>query len=141
VARQQKVETVVTDDLTGETLTDSEVETVSFAVDGITYEIDLSPTNASSLRNDIAMWIEHARPTTRVRKASSTSKTGKGGKGGSSTKGSGAGKGSETGAKGRVTADRERSVAIREWANAHGHTVSDRGRIPAAVVAAYDATH
>jgi hypothetical protein len=127
VARQQKVETVVTDDLTGETLTDSEVETVSFAVDGITYEIDLSPTNASSLRNDIAMWIEHARPTTTARPSKNR-------------QGPGNGKGPGNGA-GRITADRERSVAIREWANAHGHTVSDRGRIAAAVVAAYDAAH
>lgn len=121
MARQQKVETVVTDDLTGETLTDSEVETVSFAVDGITYEIDLSPTNASSLRNDIAMWIEHARPTTTARPSKNR-------------------QGPGTGA-GQVTTDRKRSVAIREWANAHGHTVSEQGRIPAAVVAAYDATH
>ena len=30
---------------------------------------------------------------------------------------------------------------IRLWAAAHGHVVSDRGRIPRAVVAAYQAAH
>lgn len=40
-----------------------------------------------------------------------------------------------------VTPDRERSRAIREWARANGHAVSTRGRIPAPVIAAYDAEH
>lgn len=30
---------------------------------------------------------------------------------------------------------------IRSWARANGHTVSDRGRIPNAVVEAYEAAH
>lgn len=31
--------------------------------------------------------------------------------------------------------------AIREWANANGHEVGDRGRIPAEVIAAYEAAN
>lgn len=61
MARQQQVDTVFTDDLTGEVLAEDEVQTVTFAVDSVTYEIDLSKTHASSLRNDFAAWIEHAR--------------------------------------------------------------------------------
>ena len=30
---------------------------------------------------------------------------------------------------------------IRDWANANGYTVSDRGRIPGHIVEAYDAAH
>ncbi|MFV0375478.1 Lsr2 dimerization domain-containing protein, partial [Microbacterium sp.] len=30
---------------------------------------------------------------------------------------------------------------VREWAAKNGHTVSERGRVPAAVLAAYDAAH
>lgn len=41
----------------------------------------------------------------------------------------------------RPAVDREQSQAIREWANANGHTVAGRGRIPAAVVDAYNAAH
>ena len=33
------------------------------------------------------------------------------------------------------------TAAVRAWARANGHVVSDRGRIPAAVQAAYDAAH
>ena len=61
MARQQQVDTVFIDDLTGEVLAEDEVQTVTFAVDAVSYEIDLSKTHASSLRNDFAAWIEHAR--------------------------------------------------------------------------------
>jgi len=36
-------------------------------------------------------------------------------------------------------ARRPDAAAIREWAQANGHEISSRGRIPDAVVAAYDA--
>ncbi|MBQ9918656.1 MAG: Lsr2 family protein, partial [Microbacterium sp.] len=32
-------------------------------------------------------------------------------------------------------------AAVREWARANGHTVSDRGRIPASVLEAYGAAN
>ncbi|MFH8253093.1 Lsr2 family protein [Microbacterium sp. B2969] len=49
----------------------------------------------------------------------------------------------------RVTASRSASTrraagetaAIRQWAAANGHAVSDRGRIPAPIVAEYHAAH
>ena len=37
-----------------------------------------------------------------------------------------------------AAAKRERSRAIREWARANDHDVSDRGKIPASVIEAYD---
>ena len=37
--------------------------------------------------------------------------------------------------------DREQAGAIRDWARKNGHAVSDRGRIPASVVEAYEAAH
>jgi adenylate cyclase len=37
-------------------------ETVQFAIDGTTYEIDLSRSNAQRLRSDLSTWIRHARP-------------------------------------------------------------------------------
>ncbi|WP_180357913.1 Lsr2 family protein [Streptomyces sp. NP160] len=42
---------------------------------------------------------------------------------------------------GRPSADKERLNSIREWANANGYTVGDRGRIKAEIVDAYDAAH
>ena len=36
---------------------------------------------------------------------------------------------------------REQAGAIRDWARKNGHNVSDRGRIPASVVNAYEEAH
>ena len=45
--------------------------------------------------------------------------------------------GARTASKGRATIDREQNQAIRDWARERGMKVSDRGRIPAAVLEAY----
>lgn len=53
----QKVNIVLVDDIDG-----SEArETVSFALDGSTYEIDLNDDNAQKLRDALAPFIAHAR--------------------------------------------------------------------------------
>ncbi len=112
MARQQKVDVVFTDDLTGDTLPEDDAQTVTFAVDGTTYEIDLSAKNASSLRNDFAAWTEHARTVTGTKTTGrSTRRT--------------------TSTAQRPNTDRKQSAKIREWAQSNGHTVSARGRIPA----------
>lgn len=89
-------------------------ETVSFALDGVSYEIDLGAGNAAALRDALALYISHG---TRV-----------GGRKARAARGGGA-------------MDKDRITEIREWARRNGHTVSDRGRLSAAVVAAYDAAH
>lgn len=109
----QKVKVLLIDDIDG---SDAE-ETVSFAVDGVSYEIDLNAANAAELREAFARWIGHARKSggrrAPARRSSSASS--------SST-------GSETG-------------PIREWARANGYKVSDRGRIPADIREAYAAAN
>lgn len=90
-------------------------ETVSFALDGVSYEIDLNGGNAAALRDALALYISHG---TRV-----------GGRKARAARGGGA------------AMDKDRITEIREWARKNGHTVSDRGRLSAAVVAAYDAAH
>ncbi|GAA2070622.1 histone-like nucleoid-structuring protein Lsr2 [Actinomadura alba] len=91
-------------------------ETVTFSIDGVTYEIDLSAKNADKLRNNFTPFVEKAR------------------KAGGRQVGR-SGRGTTT----RTTHTRERSADIRAWAKQHGITVNDRGRIPAQVVAAYEA--
>ncbi len=107
----QRVEVVLIDDLDGGTA----AETVTFALDGVSYEIDLSDKNARKLRADLATWTGHARKAGSVR-------------GGSRRRGGG-------------SAKRADLSAVREWARANGHSVSDRGRISAEVQAAYDKAH
>src|SRR5690606_16635533 len=89
-------------------------ETVSFSLDGVAYEIDLTSENAAKLRDAFSQWVGHAR---RV--------------GGRRTTGRRAGS--------RAGGGSGESAAIREWARANGYTVNDRGRIPAHIKAAYDA--
>ncbi|WP_067694117.1 histone-like nucleoid-structuring protein Lsr2 [Nocardia jejuensis] len=88
-------------------------ETVSFALDGAAYEIDLSSRNAKQLRELFAEWSVHARRTGRTARTKNTK------------------------ARPASDRDREQSSAIREWARNNGFDVSSRGRIQAHVVAAY----
>lgn len=59
----QRVDIVLVDDING----DCADETVSFALDGVEYEIDLSDRNAATLRDTLTMYIGSARkiPTRR----------------------------------------------------------------------------
>ena len=109
----KKVTVTLVDDFDGDGPAD---ETVGFALDGVSYEIDLSAKNAKKLREDLKQWIDSGR---RV-----------GGRRRGRPGGSGRGRGS---------IDREQSAAIREWARRSGHKVSTRGRIPAEIIEAFHA--
>lgn len=113
----QKVVVTLVDDIDDES---TAAETVEFAVDGVSYEIDLTGDNAQKLRNDFAMWTGHARKVTSRRRPKAAATGG-------------------TGPRSRGAADREQSAAVREWARSNGYDVSDRGRIPTSVVEAYRA--
>ncbi|MFD0692288.1 histone-like nucleoid-structuring protein Lsr2 [Actinomadura fibrosa] len=107
----QKVEVLLVDDIDG----GEADETISFSLDGTTYEIDLSKKNATKLRKGLEPFVASAR---RARKA-----TGRAGRGN------------------RTTSSRERSAEIREWAKSNGIQVNERGRIPANVIEKYEASH
>ena len=115
----RKVQVILSDDLDENVPAD---ETVSFSLYGTNYEIDLSEKNARELREAFSRYVQAAR------------KVGRG-----SGRASGGGRSRATGGGGRM--DREQAGAIREWARKNGHNVSDRGRIPASVVEAYEAAH
>jgi Lsr2 len=112
----QKTIVQLIDDLDGSS-SDS-IETVTFGLDGVTYEIDLSDDNAGQLRDSLAQFIGSARRT-----------------GGRAKRGTVTVAGSNGNGSGR---SREQTQAIREWAKKNGHDVSDRGRIPAAVIEAFE---
>lgn len=111
----QRVSVLLIDDLDGK----EAAETVTFGLDGVTYEIDLSAENAAKLREEFAGWVGAARRS-----------------GGRRTTPARSGRGSSSGS-GKAS---DASV-IRAWAAENGHTVSDRGRIPAEVRAAYEAAN
>jgi len=53
----QRVNVVLVDDIDGS----EAVETVSFGLDGVQYEIDLSTGNADKLRAVLSLYVGHAR--------------------------------------------------------------------------------
>lgn len=53
----QKVQVVLVDDIDG----GAAEETVKFALDGVSYEIDLTSAHASELRAAVAPWVKAAR--------------------------------------------------------------------------------
>ena len=108
----QKVQVLLLDDVDGGTAD----ETVTFALDGVSYEIDLTAGHAAELRAAFAHWVGNARkisgrPAGRAARGARTA-------GGSSD-----------------------ATKIREWARANGHTVSKRGRISADIRTAYEAAN
>jgi len=105
----QKVQVLLIDDLDG----GEAEETVSFGIDGSTYEIDLSGANAAKLRAALAPFVEAARRAPSKR---------------NSPRG-----------KQRSSSNRDRSAEIRAWAKAAGKQVSERGRIPQAIMDEYHA--
>ncbi|GLU47383.1 histone-like nucleoid-structuring protein Lsr2 [Nocardiopsis ansamitocini] len=107
----QKVQVLLVDDLDG----GEAEETVSFAVDGSTYEIDLSGDNANKLRGALAPFVDAARKAP--------------GKAGRAARGT----------KQRNAPSRERSAEIRAWAKAAGKQVNERGRIPQSIMDEYHA--
>lgn len=113
MARQETV--AFTDDIDG----GKAHETVAFGLDGTSYEIDLHNKKAAALRTSLAEFIAAARTIKPDRPFAQP-------------------------AAGRSPTDRAKRVPagpppaeIREWAAAAGVTVSNRGRISAAVLEQY----
>jgi len=106
----QQVLVQLVDDLDG--TTSSDVSTVLFSLDGVTYEIDLSEANAERLRGGLAEYVEAGRRVGgRIKRGG---KSGQNGSGASNDAG-----------------------LVRAWANENGFGLSGRGRIPSHVVEAY----
>ncbi|MFJ9379482.1 Lsr2 family protein [Streptomyces sp. NPDC101455] len=105
----QKVQVLLVDDLDG----GEADETVTFALDGKTYEIDLTTANADKLRGLLDAYVKGGRRT-----------------GGRASGGRG---------KARAAIGGSQDTAqIRAWAKENGHDVNDRGRVPAAIREAYE---
>ncbi|WP_133910506.1 histone-like nucleoid-structuring protein Lsr2 [Streptomyces sp. NBC_00582] len=105
----QKVQVLLVDDLDG----GEADETVTFALDGKTYEIDLTTSNADKLRGLLEPYVKGGRRT-----------------GGRASGGRG---------KARAASGSSQDTAqIRAWAKENGFEVNDRGRVPATIREAYE---
>jgi nucleoid-associated protein Lsr2 len=104
------VSVVVTDDIDGS----EGAETVSFGVDGVTYEIDLAENNRAKLAKAMSPYIAAARKASLRRPRT---------------------------AAGRQATARVDRTEIRAWAKEQGLKVSERGRISAEIMQQYEAIH
>ena len=106
----QKVQIILEDDIDGGEAT----QTVTFALEGTNYEIDLNDANADKLRGALAPFVGHARKV---------------------------GGGQRRGRRQAAVTSGASAKEIRDWARSNGYTVPDRGRIPAEVRSAFDAAN
>jgi hypothetical protein len=113
----QKTIVTLVDDLTGEEA--ESISTVDFALDGMTYELDLTDENRAKLRDALSPYANAGRKIGGRRRSGPRS-----GRAAKST-GSAAGY------------NRETLKSIREWAKKNGHSVSDRGRLSTEVLQAW----
>lgn len=106
----QKVQTIFIDDIDG-----SEAEgTVLFGLGGTQYEIDLSTGHARELQAVLAPYIQAGRKVTGSARRPAQ-------------------------ARRAAPASRVSNTDVRAWAKAQGLEVKERGRVPADVIAQYQA--
>jgi Lsr2 len=109
----QKIQTLFIDDIDG----GAAEGTVRFALDGTDYEIDLNAKHSEELRSAIGKYVTHARKV-----------------GGSARRA-----GRTAGRAGRGAGSSLNTTEIRNWAREQGYDIKDRGRVPADLVAKYQA--
>jgi nucleoid-associated protein Lsr2 len=108
----QKITTLFIDDIDG----GAAEGTVRFSLDGTEYEIDLNAQHSEELRSALGKYVTHARKV-----------------GGTARRGRAAGR------VGRGAVSTLNTTEIRNWARENGIDIKDRGRVPADVVAKYQA--
>lgn len=106
----QKVSVRIVSDLSGTVLEEEQAETVTYTVDGVTYEMDLSREEAEGFRKQFEQFISISRRVSGRRRTSSP-------------------------AKRKDTAWENKQ--IRAWAADNGFEVPARGRIPNEVLTKY----
>jgi Lsr2 len=109
----QKITTLFIDDIDG----GAAEGTVRFALDGTDYEIDLNAKHSEELRSALGKYVSHARKV-----------------GGAARRA-----GRPVGRASRGTGSTVNTTEIRNWARENGYEIKDRGRVPADLVAKYQA--
>jgi hypothetical protein len=109
----QKISVTFACDYDSKEIPDGEAMTRAFSLDGRDYEIDLCEKHSQKFDEVLQRFADKAR---RASHRASRPKR-------------------------RTTAHRQRSADIRAWAKRSGMDVSERGRIPAHVIAKYEANH
>ncbi|GAA1698161.1 Lsr2 family protein [Microbacterium sediminicola] len=111
----RKIVHQLVDDLDGTVLEIGDGETVTFSLDGVAYEVDLTEANAAALREAFAPYVSAGRRVSAAQVSGPARK--------------------------RRRSGQQDYSAVRTWAKENGYTISERGRVPASVLEAYEAAH
>jgi hypothetical protein len=125
------------DDLDGTEIRNGKGKRVVFAVDGATYQIDLSSRNIAKLNEALKPFIDAAtevRGQRRRRPASDPARASQPVKSRANSR-----KARRSGTGRNTTMAKEELAAIRDWARRNGYDVAGRGRIRSEIVEAFDA--
>ncbi len=98
------------------------VETVTFTVEGQSYECELCEAHLIEFRDALEIWSSNSRSLAR----------GRGAQGGAA---------SSRSRRRASSGDGPSTAEVREWARAQGLPVSARGRVPAELHAAFQEAH
>lgn len=123
-AMATKIVQLIEDDIDGT----GDAQTITFALEGTAYEIDLNEQHAAELRQALDPWVTNARraSTPRGRRPSTAPTNVR----------------PASPLKGRTTLLAEKGLTateVRTWAQENGVQVNDRGRIPDALIEQYEA--
>jgi hypothetical protein len=108
----QREQILLTDDLDGREIPVGKGQTVTFALDGVSYEIDLANKNAAALRKALSPYVSAGRrvKTSRARNV-------------------------------KAAPIRTDAKTVKEWARANGYEVADRGRVRKEIREAFEAAN
>lgn len=113
----QRTVVQLTDDLDGKAIPDGKGETIRFGLDRTDYEIDLTDKNAKALRDAVGKYVAAARRTS----------------GGSRSAGA---RRNSASSRNEPARDYDPKT-VRAWAATQGIEVSQRGRVPADLIAKF----
>ncbi|WKD60008.1 histone-like nucleoid-structuring protein Lsr2 [Corynebacterium caspium] len=103
------------DDLDGTELDSSQVNILRFAFQGKSYYLDLSPENAEEFQEIMERYIQHAHVDTAASTGNSRNNT--------------------------IARRDYNPTKVRVWARQAGYQISERGKIPHEIIAAYRAAN
>ena len=109
----QRIEVRLVDDLDGAELSKDNGQTVTFALDGISYEIDLSNDNAQKMRADLGKYVNAGRKLSETRSSSRRAP--------------------------RKLTQHYDIAAVKAWADSHHKDYPKRGRLPQRLIDDYKA--
>ncbi len=139
----QKLQVSYTCDIDGEDIPEGHAHRRTFRLDGKAYEIDLCDKHNRKFDKGLAEFVGHAHkagtPRRKIFETVVEARRPTTGAGPADTRPATAS--TRPARPRRTTRTQARSGEIRDWAKAHRKKIKERGRIPASIVAEYEAAH